>query len=306
MQIVNWDAGYLLSLWRRRRIVVPEFQRRFCWDSRRQREWIDTLRRHLPVPPLILAHDEERDEYIVVDGQQRIVTTVLYLSGKLPLPQDWTREVRSAVIPVEIIRDFSLGELEMLFERINKGALRLTWKEIIFTTKRRMPIVAEAIRISNSDLFLSVTGIREGDPDWRRMQDRYLALVGLACIHLGRPIHSQMRALTYRVIEEVDERRALILGHAFETVLRDMEARWSPPRKYFVPKYYGLGVRRGVSPHLFQVMVLLVRRFGAEKVGIYAYRVLSKYDKLWRLITGNTKMLQEFYNRVLQDFQRVR
>ena len=63
----------LLELRKDRALRVPKHQRGYCWDEDRKCQFIDTIRRGLPIPCVCLYEDERRVLWIE-DGQQRLTT----------------------------------------------------------------------------------------------------------------------------------------------------------------------------------------------------------------------------------------
>lgn len=62
----------------------PDFQRDFLWDEEKQSKLIESCLMRIPLPVFYLAEGEE-GETIVVDGQQRLTTFLLYLDNKFAL-----------------------------------------------------------------------------------------------------------------------------------------------------------------------------------------------------------------------------
>ena len=60
---------------------IPRHQRGYCWDGDRQMEFIDTIRRGLPIPCICLYLDARKTLWIE-DGQQRITTIERYFGDK--------------------------------------------------------------------------------------------------------------------------------------------------------------------------------------------------------------------------------
>ncbi|RYU09677.1 DUF262 domain-containing protein [Nocardioides iriomotensis] len=66
-------------------IQIPYFQRNYVWDIKRASRLIESLLVGLPVPQIFL-YEEERNRYLVIDGQQRLLTIYFYLKGRFPRP----------------------------------------------------------------------------------------------------------------------------------------------------------------------------------------------------------------------------
>lgn len=64
-------------------IKMPSFQRNYVWDIKRASRWIESLLLGLPVPQLFL-YERAQNTFLVVDGQQRLMTIYYYLKGRFP------------------------------------------------------------------------------------------------------------------------------------------------------------------------------------------------------------------------------
>lgn len=64
-------------------IVIPSFQRNYVWEIKRASRFIESLILGLPIPQLFF-YEEKRNRYLVVDGQQRLMTIYYYLLGRFP------------------------------------------------------------------------------------------------------------------------------------------------------------------------------------------------------------------------------
>ena len=67
-------------------IYIPNYQRKFVWDDKRQSKFIESLLLGLPIPYLFLADSSEKEgRSEVVDGSQRIRTLKYFLDNILVL-----------------------------------------------------------------------------------------------------------------------------------------------------------------------------------------------------------------------------
>ena len=64
-------------------LVIPGFQRNFVWDIRRSSRLIESLLVGLPVPQMFL-YEQARDKYLVIDGQQRLMSIYYFVKGRFP------------------------------------------------------------------------------------------------------------------------------------------------------------------------------------------------------------------------------
>jgi len=69
-------------------VRIPPFQRNFVWDLRRASKLIESLIMGLPIPQVFL-YEKERNNFLVIDGQQRLLS--LYYFMKLRFPRQAKR-----------------------------------------------------------------------------------------------------------------------------------------------------------------------------------------------------------------------
>ncbi|KQW27880.1 hypothetical protein ASE36_15495 [Rhizobium sp. Root274] len=143
-------------------IIQPDFQRDVVWNSTDQTRFIDSLIKQLPIPSMCFAYDAKKNEWLVIDGLQRISTIIRFLNGedwrlsnltdidavlrnksaagfKTAKPGTDLRKIFSKVqnqtIPINVLRcDFSKKNhneyLFTIFHRLNSGGLKLNNQEI--------------------------------------------------------------------------------------------------------------------------------------------------------------------------------
>ena len=64
-------------------VNIPGFQRNFIWDVRRASRLIESIIVGLPVPQIFL-YEQSRDKYLVIDGQQRLMSVYYFVKGRFP------------------------------------------------------------------------------------------------------------------------------------------------------------------------------------------------------------------------------
>lgn len=64
-------------------IVLPVFQRNFTWDLKRASKLIESLILGLPVPQTFL-YEDKRDEFLILDGQQRLMSIYFFIKKRFP------------------------------------------------------------------------------------------------------------------------------------------------------------------------------------------------------------------------------
>lgn len=64
-------------------ISMPTFQRNYVWDRKRASRFIESLILGLPVPQIFL-YQMERNQYSIIDGQQRLLTMYFFVKQRFP------------------------------------------------------------------------------------------------------------------------------------------------------------------------------------------------------------------------------
>jgi hypothetical protein len=65
-------------------VKIPGFQRNFVWDRIRASKLIESLIIGIPVPQLFL-YEQARNKFLVIDGQQRLMTVYYFIKRRFPL-----------------------------------------------------------------------------------------------------------------------------------------------------------------------------------------------------------------------------
>lgn len=137
--------------------LKPEFQRDFVWDINRASLFIDSLILGLPIPSIFLGLKKDDENFMVIDGQQRLKSAYYFINGKFMSngvesifslknlkEREWNnltyeeldvktkKRIRNAVINTTIIEDIDSKPkvVHDLFHRLNTGGMPLTDQEI--------------------------------------------------------------------------------------------------------------------------------------------------------------------------------
>ncbi len=82
--IVTYPADYTLEALvskYNRTILVPGFQRKYVWTIKQASRLIESFLLGLPVPAIFLYADPQTNKFLVVDGQQRLVSLYYFFEG---------------------------------------------------------------------------------------------------------------------------------------------------------------------------------------------------------------------------------
>ena len=67
-------------------VKIPGFQRNYVWDHKRASKLIESLIMGLPVPQIFL-YEEGRNSFLVIDGQQRLMSIYYFIRQRFPLKE---------------------------------------------------------------------------------------------------------------------------------------------------------------------------------------------------------------------------
>jgi uncharacterized protein with ParB-like and HNH nuclease domain len=186
--------------------LKPEFQRDFVWDISRASLFVDSLIIGLPIPSIFLGKSKEDENYMVIDGQQRLKSAYYYMTGnfisngqsspfslKNLKEREWNgltyaelndklkKRIRNAVINTTVIEDINSKPkvVHDLFNRLNTGGMPLTDQEVrncVYSGIFNQQII-DLNKISNWRTLLGDTS-----PD-KRLRDAELILRFFALLH---------------------------------------------------------------------------------------------------------------------------
>ena len=128
--------------------ISPKFQRRPVWMERERSSLMDTVCSGLPFPEIYIHHDTDpengSERHIIVDGQQRVTSILMFIDGDIGLPTNETwqgqgfgdltpdqkRDFWSYKIVVRSLSQTNDAEIRDLFERLNTNNIALNDQEI--------------------------------------------------------------------------------------------------------------------------------------------------------------------------------
>lgn len=64
-------------------LVIPGFQRNYVWDFARASKLIESILLGLPIPQIFL-YEETRNRFLVIDGQQRLMSIFYFIKQRFP------------------------------------------------------------------------------------------------------------------------------------------------------------------------------------------------------------------------------
>lgn len=169
--------GYL-DKWDEGQIEIPEFQRNYVWDQVKASKLIESFLLGLPVPGVFLYKDRKSNKLAVIDGQQRILSSIRFFKNvfdekifrlKNVLPkwegktysdlEDSDRfQLNDTVLRATVVQQLDPEDdssIYHIFERLNTGGINLNPMEI-----RKC--------VYFGDLFALLEELN-GDENWRKI-----------------------------------------------------------------------------------------------------------------------------------------
>ncbi|GIN68682.1 MULTISPECIES: GmrSD restriction endonuclease domain-containing protein [Bacillus] len=64
-------------------VKIPGFQRNYVWDRNRASKLIESIIIGLPIPQIFL-YEQSRNNFLVIDGQQRLMSIYYFIKGRFP------------------------------------------------------------------------------------------------------------------------------------------------------------------------------------------------------------------------------
>lgn len=206
-EIRSQGADFTLELFAQKidakEIVVPPFQRNYVWPQKKASKLIESFLLGLPVPQVFLYQEASKRDLLVVDGQQRLLTTNYFFKNNLAgnsapfrlrgVKQKWEgktfdeleegdkRRLKNYILRATIFEQVNPADdksVYEIFERLNTGGMALTEQEVRNCVNRGN-VNSFLDEVNRTDSWRQLLGRVEPD---RRMKDiemvlRFFALV---------------------------------------------------------------------------------------------------------------------------------
>lgn len=208
-QSYDLSINTLVEQWHDKSLTLPEIQRQYVWDNARASRLIESLLLNVPIPVVYFAETEDL-KFLVIDGHQRILSVVRFLSNQFALSgirvlgelnrkrfqqlsERDQRQIRTRVIRAIIISADSDPMMGFeVFERLNTGSIALNTQEVRNSTHRgpmnelikqlvgdpafRMAIGSSRprARMVDNELILRYLALENGWSDYRPPLKRFL------------------------------------------------------------------------------------------------------------------------------------
>ncbi len=176
---MKYDVSLQTVAWLRGRraddslIISPKFQRRPVWLELERSELISTILLKLPFPEVyiqsVLDTITGQEQLIVVDGQQRITSILMFIDNEVPLPtndywqgqyfRDLDEELRQAFwnykLVVRGLSETNDAEIRDLFVRLNTNNISLNDQELR-NSRYKGHFKKAAERLADNPLFQEI------------------------------------------------------------------------------------------------------------------------------------------------------
>jgi hypothetical protein len=79
----DFNVATIFDFIQRGSVQIPGFQRNYVWDAKRASRLIESIIIGLPIPQIFL-YEQARNQFLVIDGQQRLMTIYYFMHGRFP------------------------------------------------------------------------------------------------------------------------------------------------------------------------------------------------------------------------------
>ncbi|MBD5448552.1 MAG: DUF262 domain-containing protein [Lachnospiraceae bacterium] len=300
--------------------MEPEFQRHGnLWTKEQQSRLIESLMLKIPIPTFYFnAADEE--EWVVIDGLQRLSAFYNFLVGKEnengvrvkekfcglqymrdfndktfdDLPRQYIRRIKETpIVAYTVEKGTPDGIVYNIFQRINTGGVILTSQEIrhaLYGGKATELLQ----KLAESDEFLQVT--LRAIPS-KRMLDREYVNRFIAFVELDyeKDYGGNIDDFLRKALKKVNGYKKDKIAHIEETFYRVMEGSWDIFGIYAFRKYNNQSLRRGpINKALFETWSLVLSELSQDEIDT----LVKKKEEL--MIRFGDKLQDDEFNLALK------
>ncbi len=175
-QIFDYTLRDLTSKLEKRRLFVPDYQRRFVWREDKQCCFIESLFMGLPIPSIFLGRSQRNGSYEIIDGVQRLSSIKNFVEGRLKLEglkkivslndrtfdqlSDETREnfLDKSLRTIVLFNKLKEEPIKELFKRVNTTSEKLSEFETIREVfKGKSSLIDLIEEFEQAQTFIAVT-----------------------------------------------------------------------------------------------------------------------------------------------------
>ena len=222
--------------WKAKEIEIPKFQRQYVWKQVQASKLIESFFLQLPVPAIFLYTDKKTQNFLVIDGQQRLKSIFYFFEGFFSEDVKGSRKVfrlqglnekskfhnktfseleerdqkrlRNCVLRAFVVQQLDPNDdtsIYHIFERLNTGGTLLTNQEV-----RNCVYLGDL-----NDLMLKLNRL----PDWRQI--------------LGKEPNDSRQ----KDVELILRFFALKFGPAYEKPMKDFLSKFMQRGRHFETKH---------------------------------------------------------------------
>ena len=207
-------------------VRIPGFQRNFVWDIGRSSRLIESLILGLPVPQLFL-YEQERNRFLVIDGQQRLMSIYYFIKKRFPRKErrDEIRRIfdQQGTVPDQVLHDdeyfqtfnlrlaSSLPNRENKLKGLNYATLGNYKTQLDLRPIRNIVVKQNAPSGDDSSMFEVFNRLNTGGVNLRPQEIR------------TSMYHSDFYRMLYRINAESPQWRKLLRSDAPDLHMKDIE-----------------------------------------------------------------------------------
>ena len=80
----DFNVSTIVDFIERKVFIIPGFQRNYVWDLKRASRLIESVVLGLPIPQIFL-YESSRNKFLVIDGQQRLMSLYFFVKKRFPV-----------------------------------------------------------------------------------------------------------------------------------------------------------------------------------------------------------------------------
>ena len=310
--------------------LEPPFQRSFIWKEERQSRLIESLLLRIPIPVFYVAADAN-ENWLVVDGVQRMFTIYKFVTGGLrlrqleyldkfnamkysDLPRPMQRRIGESELVVNIIEPGTPEDVMFnIFHRINTGGITLNGQEIR-NALHPGPVRDYLKQLADSEAFLKATdySIKKDRMADRECVLRFIAFYIDSWVQYDANDFDGYLGQVMKKINKMDPRYREVLAEEFE---KAMDAAYRIFGEDAFRKRYdgGDSQRRPISKALFDAWSVELARYAPQEIDrlvekrehiidrfIALINSDSEFDRAISYSTGNPKRVKKRFGAIAQ------
>ncbi len=242
--------------------VIPKYQRKYIWTKEQVENLAVSLIRGLPIPPIYVYRNKEK-QMEILDGQQRILSLFLYYKGK------YIKNSTNTQVELQrLMCDDRLNKQELTFEELLKKEYPL--KDVKYEMKYRDGDEEKAINISYNSLPKNIK--------------RTVDFTTISIIEIKVDSENQRNRILYKVFENLNSagtelKNQELRNGVYQCKFYDMLHKINNTNKNW-RKIYGEKHKHSRDVELLLRFSAIQHYFKLEDGSIKLYNYRNSYPKL--------------------------